>query len=355
MKKIIFIILLLSVTAISHASSIFFESFEYANHDGETPLGWVCNDNSWLCGYMEKDHNRIAHTGDWYAYTDTDDSWMFMASYFNDQLKYRCSFWGISDGSYEVEFWAGSSATQEGMRQLLFSATVDSGSYDVFSEYIETITGNYDYFGIHAVAAPGAYHLSIDDISIEMIEKYAFHSNPAQNDTLMHAGAQASFTLQIMNDGYESLHVTMTPYTEYFTDIHFYVGGEQTNTFNIVQDEVVTIGGVATLQPGLEPGTLCWFDVMFTIDCGCATAMFTYWATVAADGIEENYVTTHIYPNPSKGSITVEGNGMIVIYNSLGQEVLQTYIVDKGILTLEKGIYFLRREDGTTQKFIVEF
>lgn len=355
MKKVLITILLFATMVLSHANSIFNEGFEYANHDGETPIGWTCDNSSWLCGYLDKDHNRKAHTGDWYAYTNADDSWMFMPLYNSNMLKYRYTFWGISDGSYEVEFWAGDNTRPDGMVQRLFTVTVDTDVYEQFSIYIDTITGNYDYFGIHAVAANGAYHLSIDDINVDMIEKYSFHSIPAENDTVMHAGAQATFNCKIKNDGYEPLNVTMTPYTEFFTDISFYINGQQTNTFPIVQDEVVVINGVATLQPDIAPGTRCWFDVMFTIDCGCATTMYTYWATVAADGIEENHVNMNIYPNPSKGNVTIEGSGTISIYNILGQEVIRKEVIDKEMVTLEPGIYFVRKDDNSVQKLIVEF
>ena len=355
MKKIFFTLIILVTAMVSNASGILTESFEYANHDGEIPLGWTCDDASWLCGYLEKDHNRMAHTGNWYAYTNANDSWMFMPLYHSNQLKYRYSFWGISDGSYEVEIWVGNDSHPESMVQQLFTVTVNTDVYDQFSAYIETLTGNYDYFGIHAVAATGAYHLSIDDIYIEMVEKYAFHAIPSENDTVMHAGAQATFNCKIKNDGYEPLNVIMNPYTEYFTDIHFYIDGQQTNTFSIVQDEVVVINGVATLRPDLTPGTRCWFDIIFTLDCDCATAMFTYWATVVADGVEENYATMKIYPNPSKGNITIEGQGTINIYNILGQEVLKKDVVDKEIVTLKPGIYFVRKDDNSVQKIIVEF
>ena len=62
------------MTATAFAGSILIEGFEYANHDFVKPIGWVCDDDSWLCGYLEKDHNRIPHTGNWYAFSNADDS-----------------------------------------------------------------------------------------------------------------------------------------------------------------------------------------------------------------------------------------------------------------------------------------
>ena len=137
MKKTFFIAFICLISSGAFGNSIFFEGFEYANHDNTTPIGWICDDSSWLCGYQVKDHNRVPHAGNWYAYTDSDDSWMFMAQYFDTELRYRPGFWAISDGVYDVEFWAGNEATPSGMTNLLFSATVSSGFYESFTEYIE--------------------------------------------------------------------------------------------------------------------------------------------------------------------------------------------------------------------------
>ena len=96
MKKVLFTLIVCFITTFAFADSVFIESFEYANHDLTAPIGWFCDDNSWLCGYLDKDHNRTPHTGNWYAFTNTEDSWMFMPLYFSSQLRYRPSFWAIS-------------------------------------------------------------------------------------------------------------------------------------------------------------------------------------------------------------------------------------------------------------------
>ena len=355
MKKIFFTLLLLIMATFAHATDILTESFEYANHDGEIPLGWTCDDQSWLCGYLDKDHNRKAHTGEWYAYTNADDSWLFMPLFHNDQLKYRYSFWCISDGSYDVEIWLGDNTNPESMVQMLYTVTVDADEYEHLSAYIENISRSFDFFGIHAVAGEGAYHLTIDDINVEMVEKYALHATPTENDTILVAGSHITFNCKVQNDGYEPFNAFITSYSSYFDDIQFSINGVPTNSFHLVQDEVVTINGVATLHDDIEPGTICWFDVMFTLDCNCATAMYTYWATVIAEGVEENFTSLSIYPNPSKGDITIEGNGIINIFNLLGQEILRKEIIDREIVTLEPGIYFVRKDDNTVQKIIVEF
>ena len=60
-----------------------------------------------------------------------------------------------------------------------------------------------------------------------------------------------------------------------------------------------------------------------------------------------------VYPNPSNGKITVEGNGMLSIRNVLGQEILTKEIENSINLELSKGIYFLKM-NGRTQKVVVE-
>lgn len=354
MKKIVIALILLVSASVIQANNLITESFEYANHDGETPLGWTCDDASWLCGYQDKDHNRKPHTGFWYVYTNANESWMFIPAFLSTQLQYKISYWAISDGSYTVELWAGTQDNASNMSQLLLTETVNSANYEIFSTYIETLNGNYDYFGIHAIANENAYYLTLDDICIDYIVQYAFSASPYETDTILQPGDNITFNCKVLNEGYESITIYMSTHTEFFTDVHFYVNGEMTNHFPIVQDETVAIRGTATLRPEIEPGTTCWFDVMFTIDCGCATAMYTYWATVAADGIDDNQVKTAIYPNPSTGHVTIEGSGIITIFNSLGQEVFAKEIVEKETIMLEKGIYFVKKDNGVTEKLIVE-
>lgn len=355
MKKLCLTILVSLIVNTGLAQTVLNEGFEYGNHDGETPVGWICEDASWLCGYQVKDHNRTPHEGSWYAYTNADESWMFLPMYISQPLKYRFSYWAISDGSYTLEFWAGNRATIDDMTELLCAVNVDSGAYENFDAYIDAIGASYDFIGIRAIASEGAYHLSIDDIQIKQIVQYSFEALPAENDTTMTAGAEFTFHFKFRNDGYESpLKVYITPHTEYFTDINFYINGELTTVFYINQDETIAIRGTAKLRSDIEPGTLCWFDVLFSIDCGCATAMYTYWATVVTEGSEENIVSTSIYPNPSTGNVTIEGNGTITVFNALGQKILTKDIIEKDIITLDKGIYFVKKNDGSTEKLIIE-
>lgn len=60
-----------------------------------------------------------------------------------------------------------------------------------------------------------------------------------------------------------------------------------------------------------------------------------------------------IYPNPSNGTFTVEGNGHLSVRNVLGQEIMTKEVEDKINMELPKGIYFLKM-NGRTQKVVVE-
>ena len=288
MKKLFLALIAILTSTIAMADSILYESFEFANHDMTTPIGWTCNDQSWLCGHFDKDHNRKAHAGDWYAFTNADDSWMFMPLWIGSQLKYRFSSWVISDGTYELEFWAGTEDNATHMNQLLFTVTVSSGNYEQINEYIETITSDFNYFGIHAVASEGAYHLTIDDVNVDMVGKYEFIATPAESETSLYPGEDVAFRFDVHNLGYEPIDVIFFPSYEYFTDIHFTVEGNQCTTFHLEPDETKQVITEATLLPTVVPGTRCFLDVLMDLDCSCATAMATLWVNVLdPDGIEE--------------------------------------------------------------------
>ena len=358
MKKLPLSLFICLFSSYCFADSIFIESFEYANHDMTTPIGWICDDESWLCGYQEKDHNRIAHSGNWYAFTNSDESWMFMPLGFSSQLRYRPSFWAISDGTFEVEFWVGNEADPTAMSTLLFSSTVSSGSYERFTEYIENLTSDFEYFGIHAIASEGAYHLTIDDICIDMVNKYDLEVTPYRIDTILYPGSTITIQYEVQNTGYEDLLIYMTPYTDFFTDITFTEDGINSSSFPTVPDQKVQCTCTATLLPDIDPGTLCWMDIMFTVSCDCVTRMATLWVTVAdPTEVSENKSEIKLYPNPSQGNINIEGVGQVTVANLLGQAVTTQWIDGKASITLPKGVYIIRMENSngvSTKKLIVE-
>lgn len=64
-----------------------------------------------------------------------------------------------------------------------------------------------------------------------------------------------------------------------------------------------------------------------------------------------------VYPNPSKGTVTIEGTGDLIVTNALGQQVLTYDIENQATLTLPTGLYFIRlkNEKGVSvNKLVVE-
>ena len=293
MKKTIFTLLACLLSSIVFADGLLIEGFEYANHDMESPIGWVCEDQSWLCGYHEKDHNRIAHTGNWYAFTNADDSWMFMEINMSTQLRYRYSCWAISDGSYQLEFWGGDSATPEGMTQQFVSATINSDNYEQISVYIETLSQNHRYFGIHAIAADGAQHLTIDDVFIDKVDRYNMEITPYEIDTVIYPGSSVTYSYTVHNTGYESMHIYMTGYSEYFTNVQFTEDGLSSSSFWSQADQITHCTCTATLRPDVQPGSRVWIDIMFTVSCDCITRMTTIWANVLGE-VDEFPLEAHL-------------------------------------------------------------
>ena len=69
--------------------------------------------------------------------------------------------------------------------------------------------------------------------------------------------------------------------------------------------------------------------------------------------VEENETASfNIYPNPSNGQFTVEGNGIMTITNTLGQVVFRNEVIERETVTLEKGIYFISI-NGMSKKLVV--
>ena len=311
MKKTIVTLFTLLISTFIYADGILFEGFEYANHDMTVPIGWTCPDESWLCGYQDKDHNRTAHTGNWYAFTNAEESWMFMPLYMSSDLKYRYHCWAISDGSFELEFWAGDQASPEHMTQLLFSVTVNSGYYERFSNYVETILTNHTHLGIRAVASPGAYHLTIDDIEVDMVNKYDMEVTPYEKDTVLSPGAVVTFNYKVQNTGFEPLEIFMTPYTDAFHDITFTANGQTGSSFPTVPDEVVKASCTATLNSDIPIGSRVWIDIMLTVSCDCVTRMATLWVDVVEEtSVDERQAPVLVYPNPVTDYVTVQADGL---------------------------------------------
>ena len=326
MKKFLLTFLTCIIATVTFAGNLLTEGFEYANHDLEKPVGWVCDDNSWLCGYLEKDHNRLPHTGNWYAFSNAEESWMYMPLYFIESIRYRFTLWAISDGEFQFEIWAGSAPNPDDMHTLFYSTSINNNVYDKVSAYIETIPPDCQYFGFRAVAINGATHLTIDDIEIDQVEQYTFTAEEITRDTAMYPGTEATFHYLVHNTGYDPVDVTMHPSNEYFTNFTCTCNGVTGMTVPTEPDETVEVTITATLRPEVQPGTIAWLDIQMTIPCNCNTAMVTFWVTpLDPDGIVENKSSEiNVFPNPATDAITIEGEDLqsITIVDMSGRVVM---------------------------------
>ena len=360
MKKFSLTLLACLMALVSFAENILNEGFEYANHDMEKPVGWICDDNSWLCGYLEKDHNRKPHNGNWYAFSNAEDSWMFMPLSLFSRMQYRLSCWAISDGDFQLEFWAGTTADPENMHTPLLAATVGGGSYEKCSSYVDTIPAGCQYIAIHALAGVGASYLTIDDIEIDMVEQYNFEAEAVTGDTTMYPGTQAIFHFLVHNSGYDPLDITAHPSEEFFTDCSAYVNGVSGMTFHAEPDETIIVTTYATLRPEVEPGTVAWLDILMTIPCNCNTAMVTFWVTPLEpmQTVENKSLEISVFPNPTSDFVTVEGEDLecISVMDMTGKTLSSTAAKGNSIRLdvsdLKAGVYLISAKTRSTSSLV---
>lgn len=360
MKKLLFTLCICLMTTFAFAGDILIEGFEYANQDLVKPIGWVCDDDSWLCGYQEKDHNRFPHTGNWYAFSNSDDSWMFMQLYLITDMQYRFTCWAISDGNCQLEFWAGTSPSVDDMHTLLLGSTVGSEAYKKVTNYVETIPEGCCYIGIRALTNDNATHLTIDDIEIDMVEQYDFIAEPITGDSSMYPGTQGIFHFMVQNIGYDALDITMHPSNEFFTDFNCIVNGVSGMTFHTESNEVVEATITATLRPEIEPSTVCWLDVNMTIPCNCNTALVTFWVTPleTENATENNAMEVSVYPNPASDFVTVEAEGLqnvtLIDINgkTLGSIAAKGNSVNLDISKLKAGVYYISAKTRSTSSLV---
>ena len=360
MKKLLLTLLVCLTTTYAFAGSILIEGFEYANHDLETPIGWTCDKDPWLCGYLEKDHNRVPHTGNWYAFTNGDEAWMFMPMYLIPTMRYRFSTWAITDGQYELSLWAGSAPDSESMNHQFHSENIISRQYKNVSIYVEDIPEGCEYIGICAVRLQGDCFLTIDDIEVDMVEQYTFEATAITGDTAMYPGTQAIFRFLIHNTGYDPVDVTVHPSDEYFTDFSFYSDGIPTTTIPTQPDEYVRVTAYATLRPEVEPGSVAWLDINMTIPCNCNTAMVTFWVTpLEITTTNENKAwDINIYPNPASGYVTIEAEDLeqVTLMDMTGKTL--SILAAKGdsirldVSDLKAGVYLISAKTRSTSSFV---
>ena len=360
MKKLLTLLIACLTAGAAFAGNILNESFEYANHEYASPIGWICNDTSWQCGYLEKDHNRLPHTGNWYAFTNDDEAWMFMPVNLITCMHYRFNTWAITDGQYTLSFWAGAAPNREAMIHPLFSENIGIHNYIQVSAYLEEIPEGCEYIGICGVKLQDGSFLTIDDIDIDMVEQYQFEANAVTGDTAMYPGTQALFRFIIRNTGYDPVSVTVHPSDEFFTDFSFYSEDLCTTTFDLQPDEIAKVVVYATLRPEVEPGTVVWLDISMTIPCNCNTALVAFWVTpLDITQVAENETPSiNVYPNPATDFVTVEGEDIQSVIltdmngKALGSMAAKGNPVRLDVSGLKAGVYIISAKTRSTSSFV---
>ena len=360
MKKTFLLLLTCFIATATFAGNLLTEGFEYANHDMQVPVGWTSNDESWLCGYLEKDHNRIPHSGNWYAFSNAEDSWMYMPMYLIESMRYRFTLWTITDGEFQFEIWAGSAPNPDDMHTMFYSTTINKDEYEKVSAYVETIPPDCQYFGFRAIALEGATHLTIDDVEIDMVEQYTFIAEEITGDTSMYPGTQAIFHYLVHNTGYDPVDVTMHPSNEFFTDFTCTCNGTTGMTIPTEPDEIVEVTMTATLRPEIEPGSIAWLDIQMTIPCNCNTAMVTFWVTpLDPEGVQEsNDKGISVFPNPATDFITIEADNLkhVEILDASGKRIGSAEAEGDSarfdIRDLKAGVYYVLIQSATAHALI---
>ena len=360
MKKTLLTLIACLVASLSFAGNLLTESFEYGNHDMTKPIGWNCDDDSWLCGYLEKDHNRAPHTGNWYAFSNAEDSWMFMPMYFIESIRYRFTLWAVSDGEFQFEIWAGSAPSTDAMHTLFHSTTFNKDEYEKLTIDVETIPPDCQYFAIHALALNGATYFTIDDVEVDMVEQYNFTAEPITGDTALYPGTEAVFHYLVHNIGYDAVDVTMHPSNEFFTNFSCFVNGENGMTFPTQPGETIEVTTYATLRPEVQPGTVAWLDIMMTIPCNCNTAMVTFWVTpLDPDGLQEaSEAELSVFPNPVADFVNVEADELqhVTLYDLNGRMIKSVPACGNALRIemqdLPSGTYFISAKTRTTSSLV---
>lgn len=75
---------------------------------------------------------------------------------------------------------------------------------------------------------------------------------------------------------------------------------------------------------------------------------------MATDDYATNMMS--LYPNPALGSFTVEGTGLLTIYNVLGQKIMEQSVETQTHISLPEGIYLVKLtvdNNSTTKKVVV--
>jgi hypothetical protein len=131
----------------------------------------------------------------------------------------------------------------------------------------------------------------------------------------------------------------------------------------LVDEEVLYDGYFGTYYVNLPHGIQ---DSLFFVRAyvkqlyGGGTVMSNFVENYEILDVKDDFIETtvfRVYPNPSNGAVTVEGEGRLKVFNLLGQTVIDRDLDGKETLTLPSGMYLIRLVNGLsneTRKVVVE-
>ena len=359
MKHIILVFALFLSSLTVLADEILTESFEYGNQDLVEPIGWYCDDNSWLCGHFDKDHNRCAHHGDWYVFAESDDAWMFMPLPIIEDIHYNISLWAITDGCFDLEVKIGAFANPESMSLDFIPLTeINSDEYVNYTATYVCETPDMAYIGIHCVRGEGASYLSLDDIVVEMVNQYDFIVKELTTETIeMQPGSTEHFSFMARNTGYDDETLVISYSQEYFSSASFFIDGEQVSRFDLPVATNVVVDVEATLKEDLPLGNVVFLDVMVGSTHNCHTGMASFFVIPTdLDGLEENDVLFDVYPNPTSDVIHIKADNLqeVRLFDLNGCRLLQSSENTIEISHLVSGLYLLEIVNSDSSRRIVK-
>lgn len=345
MKKLLFILLICFTISYAYSETIFQDGFEYANTEGEVPIGWTSPENGWICGKFEQDHNRKPHSGNWYVFTQDEESWLFLRADALFGLHYKLSFWTITDGTFQMEICYGDSPNPESTNGWIAEPfEISTDDYQQFSIEYE-LYENYDlYIGFHAISLCGTA-LCIDDVDIDQMHQYDFIVKSITTDTIDLAyGESASFKFSVFNTGYDQETLVLSSPSEMFTDTHYYINGEAVSRFDIEPAETILVDVTSTLIDQEIPYFYAWLDVMVGSTHNCNTGMASFFVKpIQGTNVTESQSVIKVYPNPATEVLFINATEFqeAVIYDANGRQILSTKQNQIDIQGLNSGLFHI--------------
>jgi len=282
MKKLYLTVLTLLFSISSFSQVIVNEGFEAGNTDGLPPTGWICDAGGWKCGFQEQDHNRIPHSGDWYAYCSYRMyKWMFKEINVEANSQYRVSFWHVTNGvgSFQFEVKVGNQPDSLHMTQQVFPLTqINNTEYQYESCTFTTTSAGTYYVGFHSCADFNPWYLVIDDIQIEQTSEYNFAVTPLTADTSVYFGEYGHFRFNIENTGTETETVTFNNISGDYQNVTFTQNGNTVTNLNIPLNTTLEVVAHAQLPMNMTPNQ----DVTLSFDV--ASAHNTHSESMLFDG-----------------------------------------------------------------------